>query len=318
MRILITGGSGFLGRRLALALLDAYPADIESLTLFDRVVPVNLPSDKRLKIITGDLTNLVTVTELLAAEPTHIYHLAAVVSGEAEKDFDLGVRVNLTATQMLLEACRNLAQPPMFTMTSSVAVFGGDMPDVIKDDTAPVPQSSYGTQKAICELLVNDYSRRGFVDGRVLRVPTVVVRAGKPNAATSSFASSIIREPLNGERAVCPVAADTALWLMSPRQAVVSLLHTLTIPAAAFGRNRMVSLPGLTVTVRSMVDSLRFIAGDAAAKRIDWLPDPFIQRIVGSWPAKFEPSRALKLGYEADATFDEMVRTFIEDELKSN
>ncbi|MFT5193321.1 MAG: nucleoside-diphosphate-sugar epimerase [Cellvibrionaceae bacterium] len=315
MRILITGGAGFLGRRLGLALLEKYSADIESLTIFDRMTPADLPADDRLKTIAGDITDEATVQTLIKAEPTHIFHLAAVVSGEAEKDFDLGMRVNLIATQAMLEACRQLTTPPIFIMTSSVAVFGGDMPDVIVDGTAPTPQSSYGTQKAICELLVNDYSRRGFVDGRVLRVPTVVVRAGKPNAATSSFASGIIREPLNGERAICPISAETALWLMSPRQAVWSLLHALTIPADAFGSSRTISLPGLTVTVQGMVDSLRSISGSEVADRIDWLPDPFIERIVGSWPARFQPTRALELGFSADVSFDDIVRSYIEDEM---
>ncbi|MFK7804310.1 MAG: D-erythronate dehydrogenase [Anaerolineae bacterium] len=315
MRILITGGAGFLGQRLMQACLKVFGSEIESLTLFDQVSLPILPKDKRVTSLQGDITDAATVTSLIGAEPTHIVHLAAVVSGEAEQDFELGMQVNLAATQVLLEACRQRDLRPMFIMTSSVAVFGGDMPDVLNDDTAPVPQSSYGTQKAICELLVNDYSRRGFVDGRVLRVPTVVVRAGRPNAATSSFASSIIREPLNGERAVCPVEADTALWLMSPRQAIESLIHVVSIPAEKLCSNRTISLPGLSITVQGMVDSLRFVAGDEVAERIDWLPDPFIQRIVGSWPAQFDPVRALALGFEADPSFDDIVRNYIEDEL---
>ena len=317
MRILITGGAGFLGQRLAIALLSKHFQEIESMTLLDRVLPAELSNEENSKlfIFRGNLTDQEMIDRLVKVQPTHIFHLAAVVSGEAEKDFDLGMQVNLGATQALLEACRQLENPPMFVMTSSVAVFGGEMPDVIADDTAPTPQSSYGTQKAICELLVNDFSRRGFVDGRVLRLPTIVVRPGKPNAATSSFASGIIREPLNGERAICPVSPDTALWLMSPRKAIESMLHLMNLKADQLGGNRTISLPGLTVSVQAMADSLRYIAGNEVADRIDWLPDPFIQQIVGSWPAKFEPTRAEALGFTADETFDELVRGYIEDEL---
>lgn len=315
MKILITGGVGFLGRRLALTLLDEYSSEIDSMTLFDRVNSADLPAGANIDVVTGDITDQAAIDQLIKAEPTHIFHLAAVVSGEAEKDFDLGMQVNMKATHAMLEACRHLTNPPMFIMTSSVAVFGGDMPESIADYTAPTPQSSYGTQKAICELLVNDYSRRGFVDGRVLRLPTIVVRPGKPNAATSSFASGIIREPLNGERAVCPVSPETELWLMSPRKAIWSMLHIIGLEANELGTNRTVSLPGLTVTVQAMADSLRYIAGDEVAERIDWLPDPFIQRIVGSWPAQFEPKRAEALGFSADETFDELVRGYMEDEL---
>lgn len=323
MRILITGGAGFLGQRLAVSLLDHQKEAVESLTLFDRSFLPESLIDNRLhtdagfvEAIVGDISDPSTASSLIETKPTHIFHLAAVVSGEAEQDFELGMQVNLAATQLLLETCRKQQHVPMFIMTSSVAVFGGDMPQVLADDTAPVPQSSYGTQKAICELLVNDYSRRGFVNGRVLRVPTVVVRAGKPNAATSSFASSIIREPLSGERAICPVTPETELWIMSPRQAVGSLVHSMSLSVEQLGGSRVISLPGVTITVQGMVDSLRFISGDEVADLIDWLPDPFIQSIVGSWPAHFESVRALNLGFMPDSSFDEIVRCYIEDELQ--
>jgi nucleoside-diphosphate-sugar epimerase len=283
--------------------------------LFDRVGP-SLVDDSRLEYFIGDITEVQDVHNLLVQRTDVIFHLAAVVSGEAEEHFELGMEVNLQATQTLLEVCRGLETPPRFIFSSSVAVFGGDMSPVIQDDTAPFPQSSYGTQKAIGELLVNDYSRRGFVDGRVLRLPTIVVRPGQPNRATSSFASSIIREPLQGKEANCPVSAETKLWIMSPRKAVESFIHAAELPTAVFGKHRTVSLPGLTVSVREMVDSLERVAGQRAWKRITWQPDPFIQRIVGSWPSSFAPERATALGFTADASMVQIIQAFIEDDLR--
>ncbi len=323
MHIVILGGAGFLGRKLALALLaQGYLKDvngnqksISKLTLFDKVVPSLLPQDSRLEAITGEITRTSDLEELLSKKPDVIFHLAAVVSGEAEENFELGLKVNLQATQNILEICRGLKYAPKFLFSSSVAVFGGDMPEVIQDDTAPFPQSSYGTQKAICELLINDYSRRGFIDGRVLRLPTVVVRPGKPNKATSSFASSIIREPLQGKEAVCPVSKDTKLWIISPRKAIGNFIHAAELPGDAFSKHRTVSLPGLTVSVENMIKDLEAIAGQETVNRISWQPDNFIQKIVGSWPSAFAPKRALALGFKADDSMAGIIQAFLEDEL---
>jgi nucleoside-diphosphate-sugar epimerase len=199
--------------------------------------------------------------------------------------------------------------------TSSVAVFGGDLPDVVRDDTAPVPQSSYGVQKVMGELLVQDYARRGFVDGRTVRLPTIVVRPGPPNKAASTFASSIIREPLNGEDTVCPVPVETGLFVSSPRRIVDNLIHAATLTPVRFGRNRTVMLPGLSVTVADMIEALRAQAGDAAVARIRFEDDPRIRAIVASWPARFETARAHALGFQADPSFAEVIRAFVEDEM---
>ena len=326
MHILITGGAGLLGSKLARQLLergslelDGTRREIISLTLFDRAEPNSGESfleDSRLKVVSGDLTNAETIRSLLKAAPDVIFHLAAVVSGEAEKNFELGMAVNIDATRTLLETCRASGTTPHFVFTSSVAVYGGELPDVIQDDTALNPQSSYGMQKAVGELLVNDYSRRGFIDGRVLRLPTVVVRPGQPNAATSSFASSIIREPLQGAQAVCPVSAETRMWIMSPRQAVESLIHAAQLRADDLGTNRSLALPGLSVSVGEMVSELAEVAGQEVAGRVRWETDPFIERIVGSWPAQFAPRRASKLGFKADKSLRDLIEIFIQDDMQ--
>ena len=324
MHVVILGGAGFLGKKLASALLargyllgsDGKQQSISKLTLFDKIAPLpSLPPDSRLEIVTGELTHRDDMELLLHEKPDFIFHLAAIVSGEAEENFELGMKINLHATQNLLEICRGLNYSPKFLFSSSVAVFGGDMPNVIQDDTAPFPQSSYGAQKAMCELLINDYSRRGFIDGRVLRLPTIVVRPGKPNRATSSFASSIIREPLQGKDAVCPVSKETELWIMSPRKAIESFIHAAELPPNAFGKHRTVSLPGLTVSVQEMIESLESVAGQEAVQRISWQPDALIQRIVGSWPSVFAPKRAVALGFKADDSMKKIIQAFIDDDL---
>ena len=253
MRIVITGGCGFLGRRLALLLLEKGSASgpIDELALFDNAPSaLPLPDDRRVRLVTGDIADRDTVRRLIAPEGSKsgtdaVFHLAAIVSGQAEADTDLGYRVNLDGTRAVLDACRALGTAPRVIFASSLAVYGGALPPAVGDDTALTPQSSYGAQKAIGELLVNDYSRKGFVDGRALRLPTVVVRPGLPNRAASTFASSMIREPLTGKDAVCPVSPDTVMALASPRRVVASLAHALDVPGEAFGQHRTLQLPGL-------------------------------------------------------------------------
>jgi D-erythronate 2-dehydrogenase len=314
MRIVITGGCGFLGRRLALLLLEQ--DRITELVLFDNATSaLPLPDDKRVSVVTGDIADRATVAKLIAPGTDAVFHLAAIVSGQAEADTDLGYRVNLDGTRAVLDACRALGSCPRLIFASSLAVYGGALPPAVGDDTALTPQSSYGTQKAIGELLVNDYSRKGFVDGRALRLPTVVVRPGLPNRAASTFASSIIREPLTGKDAVCPVSPDTVMALASPRRVVASLAHALDVPTEAIGQHRTLQLPGYSVSVGEMAEALRRAAGESAYKRIAWQPDATIQGIVGSWPRELKAPRAEALGFQPDAGIDEAVRFFIEDDL---
>lgn len=321
MRVLITGGAGFLGQRLARRLLacdgligaDGRKQPITGITLLDITAATGL-EDPRLRMVTGDIADPSVLASVIDGDTASIFHLAAIVSGQAEADFDLGMRINLDASRLLLERCRAVGHRPKIIFTSSVAVYGGDLPALVLDDTALNPQSSYGVQKAIGELLLADFSRKGFVDGRVLRLPTISVRPGRPNKATSSFASGIIREPLNGEEAICPVPPDTKLWLLSPRQAIDNLLRGHDIPAEALGLRRAINLPGLSVTVADMVAALRDIAGPEAAARIRWELDATITRIVGSWPGAWDTSRALSLGLAADASFADIVRNYIADD----
>src|SRR5205809_3194587 len=248
MGMVITGGCGFLGRRVALGLLER--RDVDELVLFDNAPPaLPLPKDKRIALLTGDIADHAAVRAAIAPGTDAVYHLAAVVSGQAEADTDLGYRVNLDGTRAVLEACRALGTCPRLIFASSLAVYGGKLPPDVGDDTPLRPQTSYGTQKAIGELLVNDFSRKGLVDGRALRLPTVVVRPGRPNRAASTFASSMIREPLCGQAAVCPVSPDTVMALASPRRIVAGLVHALGIPGEAFGATRSLQVPGFSVSV---------------------------------------------------------------------
>ncbi|HXZ06507.1 MAG TPA: D-erythronate dehydrogenase [Paraburkholderia sp.] len=321
MKILITGGAGFLGQRLARELLargelkagDGRSQPITELVLLD-VVRAADTGDARVRTEVGDIADRAVLERAIDTETAVIFHLAAIVSGQAEADFDLGMRINLDASRLLLDVCRMRGHRPRVVFTSSVAVYGGDLPDVVQNDTALNPQSSYGAQKAIAELLLNDYARRGFVDGRVLRLPTISVRPGKPNAAASSFASGIIREPLNGETATCPVPGATRLWLLSPRKAIESLIAGCELAAETLGNHRTLNLPGISVSVDEMVAALREVAGDEAAARIEWKIDPRIEKIVGSWPGQWDTSRAVRLGLAGDRTFADVIRSYIEDE----
>jgi nucleoside-diphosphate-sugar epimerase len=320
MRIVITGGCGFLGRRVASRLLEqgSRLGTVDELVLFDNAAPAQpLPDDRRLTLVTGDITDRATVARLIAPGTEAVFHLAAIVSGQAEADTDLGYRVNLDGTRAVLDACRALGTEPKLVFASSLAVYGGAMPPEVGDMTALTPQTSYGTQKAIGELLVNDYSRKGFVDGRALRLPTVVVRPGRPNRAASTFASSMIREPLCGEDALCPVSPDTVMALASPRRIVAGLVHALGIPGEAFGISRSLQLPGFSVSVGEMAAAVRRAGGAAAYGRIRWQPDPLVQAIVAGWPPALASPRAEALGFGRDRDIDEVVAAFIADDLAS-
>jgi D-erythronate 2-dehydrogenase len=325
MRIVITGGAGFLGSRLARELLrkktlvDAQgrQREISKIVLVD-VAPSQV-TDDHVESVTGDLADPALIERVLTSDTESIFHLAAVVSGQAEAEFDVGMRVNLDATRGLLERCRRLARPPKVVFTSSLAVFGGVLPDPVRDDSPLTPQTSYGAQKAMGELLVYDMTRKAFIDGRSLRLPTVTVRPGKPNRAASSFASGVIREPLSGVDAICPVVPSAAMWVTSPRSVVDNLIVGHEVPAdafaqAGFGHTRSVNVPGLRVGVQAMVDALRRVAGDAVADRVKWQVDPVIDRIVATWPASFAPVLGPALGMHADRDFDTIVRQYIEDE----
>jgi nucleoside-diphosphate-sugar epimerase len=315
MRVVITGGCGFLGRRVALQLLAR--GDVDELILFDNAPPaLPLPKDKRLRLVTGDIADREAVRHLISPGTDSVFHLAAVVSGQAEADTDLGYRVNLDGTRAVLEACRALGTCPRVVFASSLAVYGGELPPMVGDATPLTPQTSYGTQKAIGELLVNDYSRKGFIDGRAVRLPTVVVRPGLPNRAASTFASSIIREPLAGREAVCPVSPDTVMALASPRRVVDALLRACDLPGDAFGASRSLQLPGFSVMVGDMAAAVRRAGGEEAYACIRWQPNAQIQRIISSWPQALVAPRAEALGFAADTGIDEVVQAFIEDDLE--
>jgi D-erythronate 2-dehydrogenase len=323
MKIIITGGSGFLGQRVARELLkrgkvndaNGKAQPIRELVLLDISLPLKGFLHPKVRYAIGDTASPKFIAETFDEDTDGVFHLAAVVSGAAEADFDLGMRVNIDCTRGLLEACRRLPKPPRLLFTSSVAVFGAPLPEVVTDATTPMPQSSYGVQKLIGELLVGDYSRKGFIDGRAVRLPTVSIRPGKPNAAASSFASGILREPLSGVDAICPVEPETELWLISPRLAVECLLHAFELPSEALGAIRSLSLPGITASVREMVASLERVAGLAAAKRIRWEADERIKAIVKTWPARFDTARADNLGFPRDeGGFDRIIGDYVRDE----
>ena len=311
MKILITGGTGFLGQRLARALLDKQPQ--AELVLAD-IAPLRdatLQADARVTSITGDLRDLLSQGVLNGVEG--VFHLAAAVSGECEADIDVGLRANLDTTRALLDACRGQPKPARLVFSSSLAVFGGNMPEVITDTTLPMPQNSYGTQKFICEQLIADYTRKGYADGRSVRLPTVTVRPGKPNAAASGFMSGIIREPLASMDAVCPVDPATGVWITSPGFAIAGLIAAFETPQAKWGSRIAMNLPGLSVRVSEMIAALRRHAGAAVAARVRLEVDDTISRIVGGWPWRFDTVRARTLGLSGPSAMDDIVAEYIAD-----
>ncbi len=324
MNVVITGGAGFLGSRLARELLAAGSLDLAGggarplsrVTLIDRApVAAELAADPRVTAVIGDLCELMgprpAVRDVLRGASV-IFHLAAAVSGECEADFDLGLRANLRATESLLASCRALGTGPVVVFASSVAVFGGSpehpLPPVIEDQTLPNPQTSYGAQKFICEQLLADYTRKGFLDGRALRLMTVSVRPGRPNAAASGFLSGIIREPLAGQRAVCPVDPGTEVALASPARAVAALLCAATSSGQAWGGRTAVTMPALTVSVAEMAAALQRIAGPQVSSLIDWVPDPVVEQMFATWPARIRADRASRLGLAPDPDIDSVIR----------
>lgn len=322
MKVLVIGAAGMVGRKLVAALLAAGQVggqSITSLTLADVVAPEVPAASIPVAAAAVDLSMPEVSTQLVADRPDLIFHLAAIVSGEAEADFEKGYRINLDGTRHLLEAIRLAGQGapyrPRLVFTSSIAVFGEPLPEVIGDTHHHTPLTSYGTQKAICELLLSDYSRRGFVDGIGIRLPTIVVRPGKPNKAASGFFSSIIREPLAGIEVDLPVDESVRHWFASPRAAVGFLMQAASLDTAALGNQRNLTMPGLAATVGEEIAALERIAGSAATALIRRVPDQTIIDIVAGWPKAFDARRAQALGFRGDVSFDEIVRIHIEDEL---
>jgi nucleoside-diphosphate-sugar epimerase len=330
MHIVITGGAGFLGLRLArellktstLSLAGAPAQTIGRITLVDRVAPpAELAADSRVRVVTGDLHDLLgagpQATPVLAPNTALVFHLAAAVSGECEADFDLGMRSNIDATRALLQACRALNTAPTVVFASSLAVFGNSpeqpLPEVIADDTLPTPQNSYGIQKFICEQLVADYARKGFVRGRNVRLMTVSVRPGKPNGAASSFLSGMIREPLAGVRAVCPVAPETPVALSSPGRTIEGLIRAAEASDADWGARTALNLPAIKTTAGDMAAALERVAGTAVAALIDWQVDPAIANIVTSWPAHIHAARAARLGLLPEQNFEDIIRAYLSE-----
>ena len=335
MHIVITGGAGFLGARLArtllaqgqLALAGAAPQTIQTITLVDRAAPpADLAADSRIQSMVGDLNQILeeitSESQSIFGQAAIIFHLSAAVSGECEADFDLGMRSNIDATRALLEVCRAAGNCPTVVFASSLAVFGNSaaqpLPAVIDDRTLPTPQNSYGIQKFIGEQLVADYGRKGFIRARNVRLMTVSVRPGKPNGAASSFLSGMIREPLAGIRATCPVPKDTAVALSSPARTIAGLICAVTASDAAWGARTAINLPALTTTVGAMALAVEKLGGKAAADLIDWTPEPTIANIVTSWPAVIDAARARALGLLPDPDFESIVADYIRDEISEN
>ncbi|MFC3676848.1 D-erythronate dehydrogenase [Ferrovibrio xuzhouensis] len=329
LNIVITGGAGFLGQKLAHELLqrgtligpDGKPQPIGRLTLFDTVAAPG-PDTPRVTVVTGDIGDADTVQRLIGSDTHSVFHLAAIVSSGAEADFDGGYRVNLEGTKNVLEACRaitsiNGSHVPRLVFASSVAVYGGKLPQTVTDDTPQRPTTSYGNQKLTGELMINDYSRKGFVDGRAIRLPTIMVRPGRPNKAASTWASSIIREPLSGVDATCPVRPDSPMACLSPRRTIDAFIRMHDLPAAELGVDRALLLSGIRVTAGEMAAAVERNKGNRKTGTIHWTPDAAIQKIVDGWPGATQSDRAKALGFTTDTSIDEIVQSFIADDLDS-
>jgi nucleoside-diphosphate-sugar epimerase len=313
MNVLVTGAAGFLGSRVIHALL-AHAGDGPAVARIVAADTVACPiSDPRIDARIGTIRDPAFLASIVDDEVDVVFHLAAVLSGQAQAEFDLGMQVNLDATRNLLDACRALRKAPRVVFAGTVAIFGGDLPDVVPEDRVLQPQSSYGTEKAIAELLVEEYTRRGFIDGIACRLATVTVRPGTPNSALSSFVSGIIREPLAGIEAVCPVPLDTRLWISSPGVVTRNLIHASGVPASALGGRVAVNLPGLCVTPAEMLASLERIGGAAARARVRCEVDPHVTRIVSTWPGALDDRRARRLGFTGDRDVDEVVRQYADE-----
>lgn len=319
MRILITGAAGMVGRKLTTRLAKDGALNGRKITALDLhdIVPPQAPAMEGVTVAThtGDLAAPGATASLVASRPDIVFHLAGIVSGEAEANFDLGYRVNLDGTRALFDAIRLAQFAPRVVFTSSIAVFGAPFPDVIPDEFHPTPLTSYGTQKQMSEALLADYSRRGFFDGIGIRLPTICVRPGKPNKAASSFFSGIIREPLSGQEAILPVPRSVVHTHASPRSAVGFLIHAAGIDGNAVGPRRNLTMPGVAVSVGEQIEALERIAGAAVVKLIREEPDATIWAIVKGWPTRFEARRARELGFVAETSFDDIIRAHIEDEL---
>lgn len=323
MKVVITGGAGFLGKKLARRILqqgtladaDGQPRRVNELMLFD-VGEARGPGldDPRVKTLAGDIANFATVQTIVQGAGT-VFHFAAVVSAGAEADFDLGYRVNLDGTRNVLEACRALGTNPRVIFTSSLAAFGGELPKAVTDDTALTPQTSYGAQKSIGEFLVRDYTRKGFLRGTAVRLPTICVRTGLPNKAASTWASSVVREPLTGIDVVCPVTPETVMVVLSPRKTVEAFLRLHDLPAEAFGPGRTLLLNGINVTARELEQAVDRHAGNRKVGKVTWQHDAAIQKICDGWPQGINSKRARDLGFEIDKDLDEVVRNFIADDI---
>ena len=324
MRVVITGGAGFLGKKLARRILqqgalgdaDGQARPVSELMLFD-VGEAKGPGldDPRVKALAGDIANFATVQSIVQGADT-VFHFAAVVSAGAEADFDLGYKVNLDGTRNVLEACRALGTNPRVVFTSSLAAFGGDLPPAVTDDTPLTPQTSYGAQKSIGEFLVRDYTRKGYLRGTAVRLPTICVRTGLPNKAASTWASSVVREPLTGVDVVCPVTPETVMVVLSPRKTVEAFLRLHDLPVDAFGPGRTLLLNGINVTARELEQAVARHAGNRRVGKVTWQHDPAIQKICDGWPQGIDSTRARALGFEIDKDLDEVVRNFIADDLE--